>query len=69
MNAQLQQALRQIEMNPSIPPQQKEAMLRQMRASAAMMKSMESNQADQAAVRPHMATLEAEFEKADSGPR
>ena len=68
MTAQMQQVLRQIESNPNIPPQQKQAMLQQMRASAAMMESSRSTPQDKAAVQPHMATLEAEFEKDGAGP-
>lgn len=64
MDAQMQAALRQLQSDPNIPAAQKEAILKQMQGSAAMMKELyATSPADKAAMLPHMTQLKELFEQ------
>lgn len=64
VNAQMQAAIKQLQSDPNIPDAQKEAIVKRMRGSAAMMSNMaDASPADRAAVRPHMTRLKEILDK------
>jgi hypothetical protein len=58
MQAQIEQARKQIEANPSLTREQKQVMLERMQASMGMMRSSQASAADIATVQPHAAAIE-----------
>lgn len=66
MEQQMEEALRELENNPNLTPEQKQMMKRSMTSGLSQMKSLsDAPPADIEAVRPHMEKLEQAFNAAD----